>query len=619
MDEASGRSYWFRVMAAERATGWQVSLAPGRHVVGSASGLAVSLDEPGVSRRHLEIEVLADGGAVVRDLGSKNGTFVEGRRVREVAVSGSATLAFGAVRARLDAGGGETGAIWLPPLPPARPTPATGGPRRSPPSRPSRPAGSARPGRSAGGWVAPGRTTVGLHPVERLAASLQDLVPALMAGSMSSEEAAQLLVQRWVAALPVNRAEILRRSGGEEALVAAAASEGVAAAGTEGVRIEGEEGWALALEAAGTGGVAKLEPLFRLALAVLAARSPAPFAFAGGAGERGAARGEEEGKGVEGAPEGLGRTMTSLYRRAARVARGDVPVLILGESGAGKEVLARFVHGRSARSHGPFLAVNCAALPKELLEAEIFGIERGVATGVEARPGLLERGNGGTVFLDEVGDMAPEIQAKVLRVLEQPTIYRVGGRSPLAVDVRFLAATNRDLEAMGEEGSFRRDLYYRLAAFEIRLPPLRDRREEIPALAARFFHREIEKSGTPSPGLTRDALGALVAYPWPGNVRELQNEIAQAALQLHPGEALDLPHLSRRLRGSLAEGERPGLTLEEAVRQAERQAIALALAAAGGDPGRALDLLGISRATFYRKLKELGLNEGSPSEPLPPV
>lgn len=607
MGEGSSRAYWFRVLAAERATGWQVSLAPGRHVVGSASGLAVSLDEPGVSRRHFEVEVLADGGAVVRDLGSKNGTFVDGRRVGAVAIAEGATLSFGAVRARLEAGGSATEAIWLAPLAGARSAPGAAVPRRPPPSRPSRAAGSARPGRAA--RVAPSRTTVGLHPVDRIAASLEDLVPARVGGSMSSEEAAQLLVQRWVAALPLGRAEIVRRSGGEEALVAAAASEGVAAAGAESVRFEGEAGWALLLEAPGAGGLAKLEPLFRLALALLAARPPA--SPPGGAAEGG--RADARDPGAAGAPpEGLGRTMASLYRRAARVARGDVPVLLLGESGAGKEVLARFVHERSARSRGPFLAVNCAALPKELLEAEIFGIERGVATGVEARPGLLERGNGGTVFLDEVGDMAPEIQAKVLRVLEQPVLHRVGGRSPVAVDVRFLAATNRDLEAMVEEGTFRRDLYYRLAAFEVRLPPLRERREEIPALAARFFHREIEKNGTPSPGLTRDALGALVAYPWPGNVRELQNEIAQAALQLHPGEALDLRHLSRRLRGAAAQGEGPGFGLDGAVRRAERGAIALALAASAGDLGRALELLGISRATYYRKLKELGLDEPAP-------
>jgi DNA-binding NtrC family response regulator len=210
------------------------------------------------------------------------------------------------------------------------------------------------------------------------------------------------------------------------------------------------------------------------------------------------------------------------------------------------------------------------------------------------------------VFLDEVGDMAPETQAKVLRVLESTSLYRVGGKLPVQVDVRFIAATNRDLDALVEEGGFRRDLFHRLAAFQVQLPPLRERREEIPSLAAFFFHRELEKNGIASPGITRAALGALVHYPWPGNVRELQNEIAKAALLLEPGEPLDLQHLSPRIRASGSASPAP-LTLDETVRRAEREAFAVALAAAEGDAARAMELLGVSRTTYYRKIKELGL------------
>jgi len=285
-----------------------------------------------------------------------------------------------------------------------------------------------------------------------------------------------------------------------------------------------------------------------------------------------------------------------------------VPILILGESGVGKEVLARFVHARSRRAGGPFLAINCAALPRELLEAELFGIERGVATGVEARPGLLERGSGGTVFLDELGDMASETQAKVLRVLENTSLFRVGGRTAVAVDVRFVAATNRDLAEMVERGSFRRDLYYRLAAFEAHLLPLRERREEIPALAGHFLAREAAKQGLPATGLTRKALGALVGHPWPGNVRELENEIARAVLLLEPGAPLDLRDLSPRLRNESC--EEVSLTLAAAVERAEREAFAVALAAARGDGKQAMELLGVARTTFYRKLRELGLGDG---------
>jgi transcriptional regulator with PAS, ATPase and Fis domain len=302
------------------------------------------------------------------------------------------------------------------------------------------------------------------------------------------------------------------------------------------------------------------------------------------------------------------------------VARGDVPVLILGESGVGKEVLSRWIHARSRRASGPFLALNCAALPRDLLEAELFGIERGVATGVEARPGLLERAGGGTVFLDEIGDMAPETQAKVLRVLESTSLYRVGGRNPVAVDVRFVAATNRDLEALVEEGGFRRDLFHRLAAFQVTLPPLRERRDEIPGLAARFFHRELERNGVSSPGITRTALGALVRHAWPGNVRELQNEIAKGVLLLEPGEPLDVQHLSGRVRAlaRVEQGARPSLlTLDEAVRRAEREAFSVALASSGGDAPCAMEILGVSRTTWYRKLKELGLAEPDEAGPMP--
>ncbi|HEY9420056.1 MAG TPA: sigma 54-interacting transcriptional regulator, partial [Thermoanaerobaculia bacterium] len=180
------------------------------------------------------------------------------------------------------------------------------------------------------------------------------------------------------------------------------------------------------------------------------------------------------------------------------------------------------------------------------------------------------------------------------------------GKVPVQVDVRFLAATNRDLEALVAEERFRLDLFHRLAAFEVKLPPLRERREEIPSLAASFFHRELAKHGTASPGITRAALGVLVGYRWPGNVRELQNEIAKAALLLEPGEPLDLRHLSRRIR---EERTAAPLTLEETTRRAEREAFVIALAAAEGDAARAMELLGVSRTTYYRKLKELDLGE----------
>src|SRR4051812_19813125 len=569
----SGSRFLLKILAPDGASVRRFHLGPGEHLVGSTPEAAVRIEAAGISRRHAQIQVCADGGAVVRDLGSKNGTFVGGRRVREAAVCGFTMIAFGSTQAVLQ------------PADPARTEVLLA-------------SGESVAGESPGTSSASpeGLTTQGLHPLERLAESLEEILPSLAEGLSTPEEAAAELAHRWIADLPVGRAEILRRGPAGESVVAAASTLDAVPRNAVTLEVEGPDGWKLLLRAPSSARLEPLRPLLRLALAELAARRrtfrpvrPAPPA--------------EEAEIAP--PTGLGHEMVRIYRQAGKVARGDVPVMILGESGSGKEVLARWLCSRSRRAAGPFLAVNCAALPRELLESELFGIEKGVATGVEARPGLLERGSGGTVFLDEVGDMAPETQAKVLRVLESPVLYRVGGRTPVQVDVRFVAATNRDLETLVEEGGFRRDLYHRLAAFEVKLPPLRARREEIPSLAAAFLHRETAKSGAISPGITRAALGALVRYPWPGNVRELQNEIAKAALLLEPGEPLDLHHLSPRVRQEPAAPH--SLTLEETVRQAEREAFTVALAATEGDAQRAMELLGVSRTTYYRKLKELGL------------
>jgi DNA-binding NtrC family response regulator len=576
--EGLGPGFLLKVLSPDGTAVRRFHLAPGEHVVGSLAGVDVHLEEQGVSRRHARIDVLADGGAVVRDLDSKNGTFVAGRRIRETAVSGFTMVAFGSAQAVLQ------------PADPAR-TQVLLGSGEIPIATPEKEIGN-------------GLTTDGLHPLERLAETLEEVLPSLAQGLSTPQEAADELVHRWIAVLPVGRAEVLRAGPAGEAVVAAASTQDHLPRDVVTLEVDGPDGWKLRLRAADVAKLGPLRPLLRLALASLAARSALRWR---GETKRPMTKGLEEPEETP-PPPGLGPEMSKLYRRAGKVARGDVPVLVLGESGSGKEVLARWVHARSRRAAGPFLAVNCAALPRELLESELFGIEKGVATGVEARPGLLERGTGGTVFLDEVGDMAPETQAKVLRVLENTTLFRVGGRVPVQVDVRFVAATNRDLGALVEEGSFRRDLYHRLAAFEVRLPPLRERREEIPALAARFFHRELEKNGLTSPGITRAALGALVRYDWPGNVRELQNEIAKAALLLERSEPLDLPHLSERVRRPPGESPQPAnLTLEETVRRAERQAFAVALAAAGGDAAQAMELLGVSRTTYYRKVKELEL------------
>ncbi|MEA2564559.1 MAG: two-component system, NtrC family, response regulator HydG [Acidobacteriota bacterium] len=566
--------YVLKILSDDGSLVRRFPLSMGEHVVGSVAEVEIRLDTPGISRRHASIRVLADGGAVLADLGSKNGTWLAGKQIQETVVAQFAVIAFGPVQAILQPADATRERILLEP-PPADATLV---------ERPERP-----------------RSTRSYDPLDRLSETLQEELPALASGQSTPAGAASALAHRWLEALAVGRVEFLREGPSGEAVVAAASTSDLFPKPVASLEVQGPDGWKVRLRAQSTAELTRLTPLFRLTLEMLAVRTKR---------SRPAEAPVTKAEPVP-PPPGLGAEMSRIYRSAGKVARGDVPVLILGESGSGKEVLARWVHARSRRASGPFLALNCAALPRELLEAELFGIERGVATGVEARPGLLERASGGTLFLDEIGDMAPETQAKVLRVLEGTSVYRVGGRAPVQVDVRFVAATNRELESLVEEGGFRRDLFHRLAAFQVKLPPLRTRREEIPSLAARFFHRELERNGLSSPGISRTALGALVGYSWPGNVRELQNEIAKAALLLEPGEPLDLQHLSERVRGPVpAPGTRPALlTLEEAVHQAEREAFSVALAAAGGDAGCAMELLGVSRTTWYRKIKELGLSE----------
>ena len=242
----------------------------------------------------------------------------------------------------------------------------------------------------------------------------------------------------------------------------------------------------------------------------------------------------EGGEAKEDADALLGRcpAMQEVYKAIGRVAPQDVTVLILGESGTGKELVARAIYHYSSRAKGPFLAINCAAIPETLLESELFGHEKGAFTGADRkRIGKFEQCHGGTLFLDEIGDMTPLTQTKILRVLQEQEFERVGGNEPIKADVRVIAATNRDLEKMVAEGTFRGDLYYRLNVFTIKLPPLRERGDDLPLLAEHFvrrFGRELKKDVR---GIAPEAMELLRRYPWPGNVRELQSVIKQALLQ----------------------------------------------------------------------------------------
>jgi transcriptional regulator with GAF, ATPase, and Fis domain len=283
-----------------------------------------------------------------------------------------------------------------------------------------------------------------------------------------------------------------------------------------------------------------------------------------------------------------------------RVAPSSVSVLITGESGTGKELVARLLHEKSPRRQSPFVAINCAALPESLLEAELFGIEKGVATGVEARSGKFEQAHGGTIFLDEVGDMPLALQAKILRVLQEKESERVGGRRKIAHDVRVLSATHQDLSRMIAARNFREDLYYRLRVVEIALPPLRERREDLPRLVRYFLARFAAREGRPAPTVDRDAMRALMTHPFRGNVRELEN-LLEGAAALARGGAIRREDLQWIDTGGgepqTASGEAEAVSL----RQIESRHIQRVLRLANGNKSRAARILGIDRRTLYRK------------------
>ena len=302
---------------------------------------------------------------------------------------------------------------------------------------------------------------------------------------------------------------------------------------------------------------------------------------------------------------GCSRPMRELFETLALVAPSDATVLITGESGTGKELVAGAVHHNSPRSGGPFVKVNCAALHENLLESELFGHEKGAFTGAaEQRKGRFELAHKGTLFLDEIGDMSPTTQAKILRVLQEGEFERLGGAKTIKVDVRLVAATHRNLEQMIEEGSFRQDLFFRLSVVPLHLPPLRERPEDIPALAEHFLKKYSGKNRKDIRAFHPEAMEALLAYAWPGNIRELENAIERAVI-LCLTEQITLRELPAAVRQAAESSERPfvprpGMTL----REMEKELILSTLQKVDGNRTRAAEILGITRQTLQNKLKE---------------
>ena len=310
---------------------------------------------------------------------------------------------------------------------------------------------------------------------------------------------------------------------------------------------------------------------------------------------------------------GAGRSMQEVFSTIQKVAETDLTVLIRGESGTGKELVAQALHNRSPRKGRPFVAVNCAAISQELVESELFGHEKGAFTGADARrQGRFEAADGGTIFLDEIGDMAFETQAKVLRVLQERSFERVGGVKPIQVDVRVVAATHRDLEKDVEADRFREDLYYRLKVVELELPPLRERPEDIPALSQRFLEEVTDRLGREKKKLDEGAMSQLVHYSWPGNVRELQNVIEQAAV-LTTGEEIGESDLRLSPDKSSTPDAAPNLELpfsdakKRAVEKFERGFLLQALRSSDGNISRAAESIGMVRQSLQQKIRELGL------------
>jgi DNA-binding NtrC family response regulator len=320
---------------------------------------------------------------------------------------------------------------------------------------------------------------------------------------------------------------------------------------------------------------------------------------------------------VLGSIMGMSPAMQELARQVERVLESDVAVCLFGESGTGKELVARAIHSGGARRNGPFIAINCAAIPASLQESELFGHERGSFTGAtQTRLGCFERAQAGTLLLDEIGEMSLATQASLLRTLQERTVRRVGGSQEIPVDVRIICATHRDLRSEVEAGRFREDLYFRLVVYPVRLPPLRERTDDIPLLFAHFLEVLQPRAQQVVRRVSPEAIEALAGYHWPGNVRELQNVVQRSILACRGDEITldDLPPDFRHAEPASAASSNVSPTVQddEAVvplRELERRAIKNALRATLGSVGKAAKLLGIGRATLYRRLAELDLSQ----------
>lgn len=583
------------------------ALLVGENSVGANLENTVVLSARGVSRRHAII-TCEDGRVHVQDLGSKNGTFVNGVRVTTAELQAGDVVSFGPVHLRLTQLRATD--TKLMPIP-----------RSSAPPTAAREQSTAGQGQMPASWLAflepwlqqrppwqPGEWQVVL---QTLLHTLQ--APGVLVVQWSRH--LSLTVLHCAGAMP--EPSVLERCQELASSIASAEAspEGIATFMVDDITPP------LAVAVRAGGGVFTAvvvvgdfparhacNPLLTLLARTLIPGEPHPAA------PRTPPLSSAQGKLVFPPNYVPGRSpaMRSVYHQVDHLLVGTLPVLISGETGVGKEPIARILHLSSPRCRGPFVAVNCAAIPTELLEVELFGIESGVATGVAKREGKFLLAHGGVIFLDEISDMSPALQAKLLRVLQEGEVNPVGARRPVPVDVRVISATNQDLLELVARGRFRQDLYFRVAGYTLRVPPLRERREDIPELVIHFFHRFTQEVGKTPCGIAARALEMLVEAPWPGNVRQLENEVRRLAYLCLPNQPITAEMVSglSLFPGAPADGG-PGsdedLNLQRQTEALERKLILSALQRGGGRVTKAAQLLGLSRQGLRLKMYKLGL------------
>ena len=570
-------------------------LAAGENLVGSTNSCDIVIDHPSVSRHHATLVVTEAGDApptetlTVADLNSRNGTRIDDHRLRgNLKVSAGQRITFGSVEALIEA--------VLPDDAIAAATLDTSSSSAPSDQQQSKAAPSFEPKPTALTTAVAAHTTASVGPLSVFVLGYLPALSEALATGVSSMVLAQRAGSALLEALPCRSLSLHRLSDEQETPLfegdADRTGEAEVTATSHGIRVRAT------LSDPET--CALLQPLLQTVANLIRAAdqvTESPRVPTQPASAPTSARPPD--------PLSVEPRVKELYEQALKVAPSSINVLILGESGTGKELLARYIHEASDRSEHPFVAMNCAALAQDLQEAELFGIEKGVATGVDARVGLFEQAHGGTLFLDEIGDMGLGVQAKILRVLQQQQVLPIGAANPRPADVRVLSATHRNVRAMMSEETFRSDLFHRIADFEAHLPALRERPRDITNLAIFFLERAVANRLEKPLGFSKAALNALRNFDWPGNIRQLEREVLKAALFVEDGELLDTTCLSPQVREALSKDS--PLALATQVENAERRAIQLALDANEDQVQVAALELDVPTSTLYRKIKALGI------------